>query len=142
MAISANLRAWSEPQILIQEEGREASDIRPYLKVVSDGKSTIHFAFTDGHPRNEPTNSIYYLMYRDEAFYRADGTLVGTFDDLPIQISRDMLVYDAGQSGVRAWVWDIALDRDGDPVIAYSRLPEETDHRYHYTWWNGQSWIG
>jgi hypothetical protein len=26
-------------------------------------------------------------------------------------------------------------------VIAYARLPAESDHRYHYARWNGEEWI-
>ena len=29
-------------------------------------------AFTDGHPRNEPTNSIYYAYIEDNHMYRGD----------------------------------------------------------------------
>jgi len=54
------------------------------MKVISDGESTIHFAFTDGHPRNEALNSVYYLKYKDEAFFRADGRRVAGMEDLPI----------------------------------------------------------
>ncbi len=141
LSFSSDLQAWSSPRVLLQEEGREADDIRPYLKVVSDGASTIHFAFTNGHPRNEPANSLYYLMYQDSVFYSVDGKRMGTLDLLPIRISPDLLVYNAKQTGVRAWVWDIAIDDEGLPVIAYTQLPSESDHRYHYTRWNGQQWI-
>lgn len=132
---------WSAPQILVQQPGREEDDIRPYLKVVSDGKSTIHFAFTNGHPRNEDTNSVYYIRYEAGVFYRADGTRIGTMSDLPIDHAQSDLVYDAAKTGDRAWIWDIALDSNGFPVIAYTRLPEENDHRYHYARWNGTAWL-
>ncbi|MEZ4701656.1 MAG: BNR-4 repeat-containing protein [Rhodothermales bacterium] len=132
--------AWSEPRILLQETGRESDDIRPYLKVFSDGKSAIHLAFTDGHPRNEPTNSIYYARYEAGAFHRADGSRIAGMDETPFRHLESDLVYDVRSSGIRSWIWDIAADADGTPVIAYTRLPEETDHRYHYARWNGSGW--
>lgn len=134
-------KTWTEPQILIQEKGRETVSIRPYLKVASDGKSTIHFTFTDGHPRSEPENSVYYLKYQDGVFFKADGTRVGTIENLPIQHRQSDIVYDGKSTKVRAWIWDIALDQEGRPVIAYTRLPRETDHRYHYARWNGETWL-
>ena len=76
-AWSTDGRRWSEPRILVQEKGKESENVRPYLKVVSDGKGQIHFAFTDGHPHDETQNSIYYLKYEKGAFYKADGTKVG-----------------------------------------------------------------
>ncbi len=131
---------WSDPRILVQEPGRERGDIRPYLKVVSDGKRSIHCAFTDGHPRDEAHNSVYYIRYEHGTFTRADGSHVGRWSDLPLRQSACDLAYDARATGVRAWVWDIALDSAGRPAIAYTRLPSETDHRYHVVRWNGSAW--
>jgi len=136
---SADGKIWSEERVLIEQPGRDYNP-RPYLKVVSDGKSSIHFAFTDGHPHNEPTNSIYYLRYEKGSFHKADGTRVGGMDSLPIPHSDSDLVYDAEPSRAIAWVWDIALDRAGHPVIAYTRIPDHKDHRYHYARWTGVRW--
>jgi hypothetical protein len=60
---------------------------------------------------------------------------------LPIPNSNSDVVYDGKAAEVRAWVWDIALDESGLPVIAYTRLPEETDHRYCYARWTGEQWL-
>jgi hypothetical protein len=140
-AWSDNGRNWSDPQILIQEKGREAEYIRPYIKVVSDGKATIHFAFTDGHPRDEPLNSIYYLKYENGALCKADGTRVGDMNNLPISHSMSDIVYDGKATKIRAWIWDIAQDKYGLPVIVYTRLPKEADHRYHYVHWTSDGWF-
>lgn len=131
---------WTPERELVEQKGREANGIRPYFKIGTDGKSRIDIAFTDGHPRDEPSNSIYYLRYTHGAFFKADGTRVGGIDDLPIQPRDSDIVYDAQPSHVRAWIWDIAIDHDGNPVIAYVRFPKETDHRYHYARWLGNRW--
>jgi BNR repeat-containing family member len=141
VSISSDLRSWSAAQALLRTRGRSAADIRPYLKVISDGRAAIHFAFTDGHPRDEPANSIYYLRYRKGVFRAADGTELGAIDRLPIEVDRRALVYDAGGTGARAWIWDVAADAAGQPLIAYTRLPGEGDHRYHYALWSGGEWI-
>ncbi len=126
---------WAAAANLIWSEG-----VRPYLKVVGDGYGRIHLAFTDGHPRYDPTNSLYYCFYERGAFYRADGTLIKDFDDIPVQPHEADRVYDARQDSVRAWVWDIALDPYDRPIIAYTNFPDVTDHRYRYARWNGGSW--
>jgi hypothetical protein len=114
---------------------------RPYAKYASDDASTIHFAFTDGHPRGEPANNIYYACYRGGAFYHADGERITDLDGLPLTPARVDLVYDAEANGARAWVWDIALDADGRPVIVYATFPKEDDHRYRYARWEGDRWV-
>lgn len=139
-AASRDGRTWSEPAVLLEDEGRSDRGIRPYLKAASDGRSTIHFAFTDGHPRDEPTNSVYYLQYRGGRFLRADGREVGSLETLPIRHRDSAVVHDGPATGVRAWVWDVAADREGRPVIAYTRLPGENDHRYAWARWTGDRW--
>lgn len=127
--------------MLIQQQGRETLDIRPYLKVGSDGKSKIHFTFTDGHPRNEAINSVYYMNYSGGEFHRADGKVIGTLAArTPVSHKACSVVYDARSSGARAWIWDVGQDMDGQPVVLYTRHPEETDHRYHRARWIGSEW--
>jgi hypothetical protein len=140
-ATSPDGQRWTEARVLIQEPGREAGDIRPYLKVVSDGRASIHFAFTDGHPRDESANAIHYVRYEGGVFTQANGALAGSLDSLPVHPSRCDLVYDAKATHVRSWVWDIALDSTGKASIAYTRLPAETDHRYHCARWTGSRWL-
>lgn len=131
--------SWSPPEVLIRDPAAGYLN-RPYFKVTSDGESVIDFAFTDGHPRNEPENSIYYLRYRGGSFYRANGHRVADLADLPIQPRKADVVYDARLTGVRSWVWDIAIMKNDSPVIVYTRLPSESDHRYHYAVWMGRHW--
>ena len=126
---------WNRAKTLIKGSGA-----RPYIKFESDGVKKIHFAFTDGHPNVEKRNSIYYACYHNGAFYKADGSKVKDIDEIPINPSEADKVYDANISGARAWIWDIAIDHFGNPVIVYMALPEETDHRYQYARWNGKNW--
>ena len=130
---------WQAQKEIVRRSGAD-SDNRPYVKIASDGESRIHLLFTDGHPRNEASNSVYYACYHDGAFFKADGTRIAGVDDLPFTPAQADCIYDATKTGVRAWVWDLALDKSGNPVVAYTRLPAETDHRYHYARWDGKAW--
>ena len=139
-ATSADGVTWSSPRTLIRDAGRVVNDVRPYLKVASDGKAAIHFAFTDGHPRDEPENSVYHFRYERQELRASDGTFLGRSDDVPISPGAASIVYDGKQQCVPAWIWDLALDHGGNPIIAYTRLPRTDDHRYHYARWTGQAW--
>lgn len=132
-------RSWSPARVIVARSGA-GSDNRPYVKIASDGIGSIHMIFTDGHPRNEASNSVYYACYRDGAFYKADGTIIADVAQLPFTPEQADCVYNAATTGVRAWVFDVAADKAGRPVIAYTRLPKETDHRYHYARWDGAKW--
>lgn len=132
-------KTWSTARPIFSRPGLPPGN-RPYAKYASNGKDRIHFLFTDGHPRNEPSNSVYYVCYHDDAFHRADGTRICGLDELPIRPEQADMVYDATKTGVRAWIWGIAFDGQDQPVVVYSRLPSEIDHRYHYARWNGKGW--
>ncbi len=138
-AVSRDLgETWSAPRTLIARPGADNTN-RPYLKLCSDGAGRIDFAFTDGHPRDEPVNSVYYVRYEHGGFFKADGTRLGGMADLPLDPARCDRVY-AGANLGRAWVWDIAIAPDGRPAIAFTRLPAETDHHYEFGRWDGTAW--
>ncbi|WP_010422799.1 BNR-4 repeat-containing protein [Anaerophaga thermohalophila] len=130
---------WSNSRVVICPQPFDSGN-RPYVKYYSDGKTRIHMAFTDGHPRNEPLNSIYYAYYEKGRFYRVDGSLICTIDSLPFEPREATLVYKANSKDGRAWIYDIKADENGYPVIAYVRYPTEEDHIYHYTRYNGKNW--
>lgn len=117
----------------------ETGGIRPYFKVSTDGLGTIDVAFTRGHPSGEPENGIYYVRYRGGAVYRADGTKIKDMWELPLEPGECDTVYD-GRGAGRAWVWDVASDSLGHPVIVYAVFPSDDDHRYRYARWDGTRW--
>jgi hypothetical protein len=132
-------KSWSHGEIFILP-GRTYKDRRPYLKVSSNNKDVIHFAFTDGHPREEPTNSIYYMKYRNGALYKANGTKITGWSNLPVQPQLTDIVYDATTTNEKAWIWDVAQNKDGNPVIVYSRFLNDSNHIYYYSIWDNDKW--
>jgi hypothetical protein len=125
---------WAPWKKLLDSAGR-----RPYVKLESNGVDEIHFAFTDGHPGEVPDNNLYYMKYKGGSFYRSDNSLIAAADQLPIHVASTERIYTASRETGKAWVWDIAL-QSGKPVIAYTRFPSDTDHRYHYIRHDGNGW--
>ena len=128
--------SWGRAHSLISGGGQ-----RPYLKETSNGRDEIDLAFTNGHPRETPAN-IYFARYRHRAFYRADGSRIESLDSLPMRPSQADEVYDARRhNGVPAWIHDVAVDPDGDPVLVYATFYNGArDHRYQYARWKNGSW--
>lgn len=48
--------------------------------------------------------------------------------------------YDVTVHKTKSWIWDIALDENKNPIITYTRYPDETDHQYHYVRLDEQQW--
>ncbi|PRD48118.1 BNR-4 repeat-containing protein [Sphingobacterium haloxyli] len=130
--------SWSPAEALIESKGVKN---RPYLKVHSNGKDRIDFIFTDGHPAVEPTNSVYHFYYKEGIFHQTSGEQLSALNGSAIQHERVHKVYDGEKSSIRAWISDVALDKNGTPVVVYTRFPQDTDHRYHYAQWNGKRWL-
>lgn len=114
---------------------------RPYVKYASNGEDTIHFAFTEAHPQRPLATSLFHAYYRQCGLYTSDGQLVRKLAEGPIQPAEATRVYDGSNTSTgKAWVWDMHLDRQGHPVIAYTSHPSWQDIRYRYARWNGRAW--
>jgi hypothetical protein len=119
---------WAPGQVLLQNPAQ-----RPYVKYAG-ARDTIHVAYTEGHP-NAVQTTIRYAAFRDGRLYRADGSALG---DAPLTAAHGERVYGGA---ARAWVWDVAADSEGRPVIVYATFPGRDDHRYRYARWNGSRWL-
>ncbi len=134
-----NGKSWTTGKIMVLPE-RIYRDRRPYMKISSNHRNTIHFAFTDGHPGNEPANSIYYAKYKDGTLYKANGDEIMKWQDLPLNPTEADIVYDATLTNEKAWIWDVAEDKSQNPVMVYVRFPNDTIHEYYYAIWNNNQW--
>lgn len=151
---------WADPvQVISIGQGRT----RPYIRLSPRSDGRIDMIYTDHHPNSAPT-SIYHLYFKDNAFYRSDGTLLKLFEELP-------LFHDIGECGStiyayseavwpvgcsvddyiphgRAWVWDVASDADGVPYCVFSVCRRDLggngwgNDRIWYYWakWSGTGW--
>ena len=132
-------KSWSQSRVVICPQPFDPGN-RPYLKYFSDGNSRIHMTFTDGHPRDEPLNSVYYAYYENGFFFRTSGDTICSIEKLPFEPKEATKVYDAQKTNARAWVYDIRTDQKGNPVIAYAQYPDEQTHLYHYARFDGEKW--
>ena len=127
---------WGRVHRLIADHGQ-----RPYVKVDSDGRRTIAFAYTNGHPRE---TSDQRLLRRIPRRLRCGPPVVSGSGRSPGRRSRRNRVSSsttAGRPSVSAWVWDVALGSSGHPVIVYATFPKPTNHQYWYARWNGSRWV-
>ena len=107
-----------------------------YHQFVVNGSDRVDFVCSP-HPTDDPgPHSIYHFYKQGSSYHKSDGTLITA--SLPFGPSDITLVYDG--TSVDAWLWDIAIDGSGNPVISYATFPSTTDHRANYATWNGSSW--
>ncbi len=120
---------------------------RPYVKYASDGRHTIHIAYTDGHPRNFD-NSIYHVFYRKGMLHRSDGSPIRSLKEGLKMPEEGTLVFKGDKNNV-AWITDLHIDSLGRPYMVYSvqvgdgGKPQDdhgSDMRYRYARWNGSKW--
>ncbi len=131
---------WSKGKILILPE-RIYQQRRPYIKFYGNNIDKIHFAFTDGHPRREPTNSIYYMYYANGYVFKANGDTIKNWENIPVDPEEADVVYNASETRQKAWIWDVAENENGNPVVAYATFPDDNNHIYHYSYFTGGKWV-
>ena len=135
-----DLKTWSQPINLVRNDPGYGQGGRPYTKITTNHKDKIFFAFTDAHPRDRATNSIYFMMYENGKICKADGTVVSETlgSIIPSQVDK---VYDATRTFDKAWIWDIAFDESEKPILVYARFSDrDNKHSYWYARWNGIKW--
>lgn len=127
--------SWSNAANIIADAAGNTST-RPYAKYCSNNRDTIHIAYTDAHPRNLSTNSVYHIYMRGGNVYKSDGTLLRSLDSGPVKTTEGTKVYDGSSVSGRGWNWDITLDENENPVMVHATVPSISDHRYRYGRWN------
>ena len=135
-----DLKTRSQPINLVRNDPGYGQGGRPYTKITTNHKDKIFFAFTDAHPRDRATNSIYFMMYKNGKICKADGTVVSETlgSIIPSQVDK---VYDATRTFDKAWIWDIAFDESEKPILVYARFSDrDNKHSYWYARWNGIKW--
>jgi hypothetical protein len=131
---TSDLKSWAPARTLL----RGMTGQRPYIKFDSFGDG-IRFAYTASHPALRNT-SLYYGELKGNSVRRANGSSIVARSRLPFRYSRGQLVYSWKTAG-RAWLWDIAHDASGHPVLVYATLQGPQQHTYRYARWTGTQWF-
>ncbi len=136
---------WTMGGLLIDFQARRKH--RPYVKYASDGRDTIHFAFTEGHPM-EFNTGIYHAFYRAGQFYDSEGHAIHALTNGPIVPSEATRIF-AGNSNNIAWIHEHRPGYQGRPRLVYTvqknaaGVPKGKagqDLRYHFARWDGAKW--
>lgn len=129
-----DFRKWTAARDLLVGMPHE----RPYIKYDHWG-TAIRFAYVAAHPTRKATD-LYFGELRGWAVRRADGTPIRSRRHLPFVYTKGERIYSWHTDG-RAWVWDIAHDSDGNPVIVYAVIRSKGSHAYRYARWTGHGWL-
>lgn len=144
LRFDAQTDTWKYGGRLLSSEGR------PYVKYQSNKDGTkIHIVATDQHPRDHD-NSIYHGLMDGEALFDSHGRVLDPdlSDQEAVGPSALTVVFQGDPDNV-AWMSDVALDKSGQPVIAFSvqkdgrdkaRGSAGYDHRYHLARFTASGW--
>jgi hypothetical protein len=136
--------SWRNGNVVIDVPSTERH--RPYVRYASNGIDTVHFLYTEAHPRDFD-NSLYHVYYRGGSLYRSNGTAIRSLTQGLSSPDEGTRIYQGNRDNV-AWCSDLALDGSGRPVAAYSvqvgsgGLPTGQggeDLRYRYARWDGSA---
>lgn len=127
----------------------KSTGARPYAKYMSNGKDKIYLTYTTGHPDNEKPNYLYFNYIDIHTLQLKDikGDVLSTIADGTFKVNKTAdyatrypftLVDNPSE---RDWVWQVASDAKGNPVIAMVRISDDKEsHDYYYAKWNGSEW--
>lgn len=127
----------------------KSTGARPYAKYVSNGKDRIYLTYTTGHPDNEQPNFLYFNYIDIHTLQLKDvkGNTLSTIAEGTFKVNKSDDYINRYPATVvdnpseRDWLWQVASDRDGNPVIAMVRISgDKESHDYYYAKWNGNEW--
>ena len=115
---------------------------KPYFTCASNGIDEIHIDVERENRAIGGTVPTYYMKYKNGSFYQASGKLIATMAQLPIvNTVLDTVIY-PGAYGAGGTVWDIAYDKNDNPVILYDMFfSNNAIHVYWYLRWTGSYWF-
>ncbi|MCR5132208.1 MAG: BNR-4 repeat-containing protein [Prevotella sp.] len=136
------------PKQIVQSTGA-----RPYAKYQSNGKDKIYVSYTTGHPDNEMPDWLYFNVID---INQGNGPILRDLNGKQLSIIKNG-VFNVNKSdsyansypativdktaNIRNWVWQIALDSEENPVVAYPHIDNaKTTHVYWYARWTGSEW--
>lgn len=115
-----------------------------YIVTVQDSAGDIHYFATDAEgPTDSPKHDVRYVKYDVSAsdWVTADGGLIATDSQLPLQFTDLELVYDSSQAeNDYAWAWDCGIDANDNPGVVFATFPSRDAHDYHWAYHDGASW--
>ena len=136
------------PKQIVQSTGA-----RPYAKYQSNGKDKIYLSYTTGHPDNEMPDWLYFNVIdinkgNGPILRDIKGNQLSVIANGPHNVNKQSSYASAhpaaivdNTANIRNWVWQITLDKDENPVIAYPHIDDaKTTHVYWYARWTGSEW--
>ena len=136
------------PKQVVQSTGA-----RPYAKYQSNGKDKIYVCYTTGHPDNEMPDWLYMNVID---INNGNGPILRDLNGQQLSVVSNGVfnvnktdtyasTYPATivdkTAGIRNWVWQIVLDSEEHPVVAYPHISSDKDtHVYWYARWTGSEW--
>lgn len=139
-----NVTVEDGPYQMVQSTGA-----RPYAKYASNGKDKIYLAYTTGHPDNELPNHLYFNCIDIAKLQLEDiqGHKLASIAKAPLKVDKTekyaarfpRTVVDSPQE--RDWLWQVAIDYQGRPLIAMVRISaDKGSHDYYLARWEGRTW--
>ena len=136
------------PKQIVQSTGS-----RPYAKYQSNGKDKIYLSYTTGHPDNEMPDWLYFNVIdinegNGPILRDLGGNQLSVIANGPHNVNKETSYANAHPTaivdktaGIRNWLWQVVIDTDGNPVIAYPHIDDgKTTHVYWYARWTGTAW--
>jgi len=80
------------------------------------------------------------MYYERGSFYKANNQKIRELGDIPLQPRECDVVYDRNNYKAKSWIWDVAQDKEGKPVLVYTKFPNDSIHIYCYATWDRIKW--
>jgi hypothetical protein len=115
---------------------------KPYCKYASDDSLEIHVVVErENRQGNSAVKPIYFMKYKNGAWYCANGRQLATMATLPVHDYDMDTIFYANRFGCSNTCYDLALDKNNNPVTVMDMFKGTDINIYWYMRWTGTSWF-
>jgi hypothetical protein len=115
---------------------------KPYCKYASDDSTEIHVVVErENRQGNSAVKPIYFMKYKGGNWYCANGRQLATMATLPVHDYDMDTIFYANRFGCSNTCYDVALDKNKNPVIVMDMFKGTDINIYWYMRWTGTSWF-
>ena len=115
---------------------------KPYCKYASDDSAEIHIIVErENREGNSAVKPIYYMKYKNGAFFCANGRQLATMATLPVYDYNMDTIFYANRFGCSNTCYDIAIDKNKNPVTVMDMFKDTSVNIYWYLRWTGTQWF-
>lgn len=127
-------KTWTKAKSFIKSPGLK----RPYVKYAKGLKNSIYMAYNQDNPGTTNTGQYFMKFKPGHGYFKANGKKIAGKNSTVDFRKGDKIM--SGRRHGRAYVMDVASDKQGHPAVVFTAKPRHKSASIMYSKFDGKKW--